>query len=373
MPDRSTLTPAEISQILVSTVSERYALGKNTVTALDRLDTPTQNMFRSKLARGRATPVQGGYKVIVKEERRGRFQAWSGRDLLTFDSFETMFDLVYSIGRVHLGEELVLQQLEEAGIRLDYDTSNGQSPNNKVSAGLWEVVVNLLSEKIEDYENNYRQELEKHIWRANTGDPKMFTGIDGLLPVTSNSTGTIGGKSRSNPVLRHHLSTGVAVADLELLIMQLARAANKRNGGDGSKVDLLFAGEDVYDGLVDHLFTGANAKYERQISVEAAAAWGQKMGVGMPTDALMVPNIGVLMVVPVFEQLDAEDAPNVPWQKRLYGINSKHVAFKPTSGMDGKLIPHPVPYNQRIMRISDHGEYAFCIDKPNSHFVIAIA
>lgn len=371
--DRSTLASSEVTTLLTAAISSRIYKGKNRVLALDRISTPTLNALRSSAASGRANPIQGGYKVHVKGERGGSLQSWSGRDLLTFNSYETIFDLEYFVGRVHMGDEWVHQQLEEAGIKVAYDTSNGKIP--KMAPSAMEVVINLADQKLEDFENNYVQELNKSIWRANSGDAKMFTGIDGLLPVTSNSTGTIGGKSRTNPLLRHQLATSVANDDLETKIHQIVRAANKRNVAVGTRINMAIAGENVYDRLTQLLVTGATgitARYDRNLAADQAAKWGEKLGIGVPPDALMIPGIGVLMIEPVFEQLDIEDAPATKWQNRLYLFNMSHLAFKPTEGKDGSMIPHPVPYNQRVTRISVHGEYAFCVDKPNSHAVLTI-
>lgn len=373
LPDRSSITTAEIGQILIATQSEKYVNGRmGPVIALDRQSTPGLNMFRSKLSKGRAMPVQGGYKLIVKGERGKKLQAYSGRDLLNFQSSETMFELIYGTGAVHLGDEWVLQQLKEAGVSIEWNTSNGKAPG-QVASSTFEVVANLAKEKLEDFENNYIQELNKAVWLANALDPKMFTGIDGHLPVTSNSAGTIGRKSRSNPLLRHHLRTGVAVANLEQEIQQVVRAANKRNAGVNSRINMAICGEAFYDAITEHLFTGANARYDRNIAVDQAAKWSQRLGIGIPPDALMIPNVGVLMVEPIFEQLDIDNAPQSPWQKRLYLLNSSHITFKPTPNDDGKLTTHPSPYNQKVLRMSMTGEYAFCIDKPNSHAVMTLA
>lgn len=369
--DRSTLRASEISTLLLATASSRLYKGKNRVLAMDRISTPTLNRLRSNKAGASTTPIQGGYKCHVKGERGGSLQAWSGRDILTFHSFETMFDLEYFVGYVHMGDEWVHQLLKEAGIQVDYDTSNGKIP--KMASDTWEVLINIAQEKLEDLENNYVMELNKAIWRSNSGNAKMFTGIDGLLPVTSNSTGTIGGKSRSNPLLRHQLATAVSNANIETTIDSVKRAANKRNAADGSKIDMAVCGEDAYDVVTTVLFTGTSAKYDRNLAADQAAQWGSKLGIGVPDDAIMIPGVGPLMIEPVFETLDAEDAPATAWQKRIYLLNSRHIGFKPTKGQDGKLTPHPTPYNQRVTRLSMYGEYAFVIDKPNSHGVIAVS
>lgn len=373
--DRSSLTTAEVDTILTTTVSSRLYRGKNNVTALGRINTPTLNMMRGQ-SKGRTTPVRGGYKAQVKGPGGRKLQTWSGRDLLTFQGVDTIMDLEYFVGRVHLGDEWVHQQLEEAGVDVDYTKTAKGGAVPQVTSDAWEVLTNLAEEKLDDGENDYVQELNKMLWRASASDAKAFPGIDGLLPVTSNATGTIGGKSRSNPLLRHQLMTSVDVDDLELKLNQLVRACNKRTR-DGSKLNFAVCGENLYDAIIEKMFSGSNATsspvFDRQRMEEKARTIGDKLSIGFPDDAIYVVGIGLLMIEPTFEDLDKEDAPATAWSKRLYALNLSHIAFKPTKNKDGAVIVHPTPHNQRITNISYHGEYALCADKLDCHGVLAIS
>lgn len=372
--DRSTLSTAEIDTVLTTTVSSRLYRGKNKVTALGRINTPTLNAMRG-MANGRATPVRGGYKCQVKGAGGRKLQTWSGRDILTFKGAETIFDLEYFVGRVHLGDEWVHQQLEEAGVEVNYEkAAKGQLP--AVSGDAWEVLTNLAEQKLDDGENDFVQELNKMLWRASASDAKAFNGIDHILPVTSNSAGTVGTKSRSNPLLRHQLMASVAAADIELKLNQLVRACNKRTQ-DGTRVNLAVCGENVYDLIVAKMITGSTAisapRFDRVRAAEKAKQIGETMGIGFPDDAIYIAGVGILTIEPVFEDLQKEDAPAISWNDRLYVFNTAHLSFKPTKGRDGATLVHPTPYNQRITRISYHGEYALCADKLDCHGALYIA
>lgn len=369
--DRSSITSAEIGQILVATASTKRLQGRTRILAVDRQATPTLNMFRA-LKGAKARPVQGGFKTTVKSERGGQLQFYSGRDKLTFDSYETMFDLEFFMGSCHMGDEWVHQIFKEAGIPV-IPENTGKLPALKDET--WEIVVDLASEKMEDLENNYVQALNKAFWRSNASDPKAFTGIDGILPITSNSLGTIGGKPRSNPVLRHQLLTGLTIDNIELSLSQLVRAANKKNAMDDSRVSYGVAGEAFYDKLKDlYLGTSTRAgKVTRNWMDDAIGKMTKRLGVGLPDETLYIPGLGALALETVFEDLDALDAPAIPWSKRFYGFNMDHIGFKADKSLDGLIRVNPTPDDQMVTRISMMGDYTFVVDKSNCHIAASIA
>lgn len=369
--DRTSLTSGEIAQILTVTASERRVDGRSRVLALDRQATPTLNMMR-KAKGSKARAIQGGFKTTVKSERPGTLQFYSGRDILTYDSFETMFDLSFSLGYAHMGDEWVHQILKEAGVDIMAGTENTSLP--KIATSTWEVVINLAEEKSEDLENNFHQALNLAFWRSNSSDAKAFTGVDGLFPVTSSSTGTIGGKSRSEPLLRHQLSTSLTIDNIELKLSQAVRACNKSNGMDNSRVGYAACGEQFYDKLKD-LYLGTSTrsgKIDRTWMAEQVARMAEKIGVGIPDDTMWIPGVGLLVLEPCFERLDTLDAPATAWSKRCYLFNLDHIAFKADPNNDGKLVVYPNQYNQLVTRVSVQGDYTFTVDKPNAFGVLAI-
>lgn len=378
--DRSTLTASEVDAVLTVTSQSRNYNGKNKVSALGRINTPTLNMMRGA-SKARSTPVRGAYKAQLKGLRGGRLQTWSGRDVLTFASADTLFDIEYAIGRVHLGDEWVHQQLEEAGCQIDYEKAvRGQVNLAEIAPDTWEVIVNLAQEKFDDAEVNYVLELNKMFWRSNISDAKAFPGLDSMISRTSNSTGPIGNRTRANPLLRHQLMTAVNTNDIELKLNQLVRAANKRCR-DGTRLNFAVCGETFYDAIVEKMFSGSNAiTAANKTTVRnldqargEAQAMGQKLGIGFPDDAIYIAGVGMLMIEPVFEELDREDAPAALWQKSCILLNMDHITFKPTKGKDGAKIIHPTPYNQRLTRMSLHGEYALVADQLDCHAAMVLA
>jgi hypothetical protein len=374
--DRSSITTAEIDAMLTATSSSRLLNGKSKVINLGNVNTPTLNTFRSK-GGAKSTPVRGAYKCHLAAPRGKKLQGISGRDIHRFDSVDTLFDIEFSVGRVHLGDEWVHQQLSEAGIDIDRVTQ--EAPIDTNSDGWWskgadafEVLVNLAEQKLDALELNYTQELNKDFWRSNVSDAKKWAGVDAALPTTSNTSGSIGNRSRTNKLLRHQLITSQAHLDLESGLSNQRRAANKRTQ-DGTRCNLMVCGETVYQVIVERMFSGSTSITAPRLTrnIEAAKseaqAMGQKMGIGFPDDAIYMTGVGLIMIEPCFEDLQAEDAATPDWQKRWYMLNTDHLAFKPTKNKDGHKRVHATPYNQDVTRISAYGEYACVLDKIDCH------
>lgn len=381
--DRSSLTTSEVDAMLTATATSRMLNGKNKVIHLGNVKTPTLNMMR-KNGKATSTPVRGAYKCHLAGQRGGKLQSISGRDIYTFESKDTLFDIEYSVGRVHLGDEWVHQQLEEAGIEIDY-TEATQTKVDITKPGWWtagsdsfEVLQNLAEQKLDALDLNYVQELNKAFWRSNITDPKLWPGMDSLLSRSSNTSGPVGNRFRTDPLLRHYLKTAVNTANIELELQAARRAANKRTN-DGTSLNFAVCGETAYDAIVERLFSGSSTvtspRLTRNIenARSEAQAMSQKLGVAFPDDAIYIAGVGLLMIEPVFEDLDKEDAPAQLWQKTIMMWNLDHIAFKPTKKKDGNRRIHATPYNQSVTRISTFGEYALVADKLDCHACLVIA
>jgi hypothetical protein len=383
MPDRSTLTTSEVDAMLVATSTSRLMNGKNKVNHLGNVATPTLNMMREK-GKTNTTPVRGGYKCHLAGQRGGKAQSVSGRDIHTFESRDTLFDVTFDVGRIHLGDEWVHQQLEEAGVEIDHAAAS-QTQVDVTKPGWWtkgqqsyEVLLNLAEQKLDALDLNYVQELNELFWLSNVADPKLWKGVASLVSPTSNTSGPVGDKNRSDPLLRHQLMAAVNPADIELKLIQLRRACNKRVQ-DGTKVNFAVCGETIYDAIVERIFSGSNTvsttRLTRNIdnAKSEAQALSQKIGIAFPDDAVVIAGVGVLMIEPVFEDLQRKYPGAFDWNKLLMMWNIDHIQFKPTKKKDGARKVHATPYNQNVTRISTYGEYALMADQFDCHGALLIA
>jgi hypothetical protein len=383
--DRSSITTAEIDAMLTATAASRLMNGKNKVAFTGNVRTPTLNMMRGA-SKSNATPVRGAYRCHFSPPRGQRMQAISGRDIHTFRSVDTLFDVDFGVGRVHLGDEWIHQQIEEAGVELDHEEASVTIVGKiDVTKGGWwtkgadkfEVLVSLADTKLQALELNYVQELNKLFWRSNITDQKLWQGFDAVFPRSSNTTGPVGNKNRSNPTLRHQLLPIANTADMELKVDDLRFLCNKRIG-DGSMVNLVPVGRSFYNAVKERMVTGSSAVTAPRLfrnydnARQEAETAKQKLGFGFPDDSIYLAGVGLMYVEPCWEDLDREDAPAILWEKSAALINTDHVSFRPTKNRDGLKKIHATPYNQWVTRISLYGEYAFMADWLDCHGVTYI-
>lgn len=364
MSDRSSLTVAEVDAIFRATVKERLKNGKNKIIALDRYNHPFLNWLRKNAKTDR--PVRGDYVVQVQGERAKPLQSWSGTDFLNYDAAETVFELFYGSGKVHLGDKLTHDQLEQAGLDVDYSAAAKGKLRADLPGDVMEVVYNLADVKLQALENNYLVELNKAMLRDNSSDPKLWVGLDNQVPRISASSGLVGLKSRSDPLLQHNIKASIATADIESELDDLVYQCNKKNGQDGSKVDFAICGRQFLK-TVKAVFTGntafANARMTRYADV---GEMRKRLGIGIPDDSVMLEGVGALVPDPTFEELDATDNPAILWTKSCFLLNSTHYQLMITRGMDGLQVVKPTPYNQQITYVSIYGQYALTDEKPNA-------
>jgi hypothetical protein len=361
---QTALTQEEIDFLAVAALAPHVA-NRDDVTALDRITSPSY-AYLLKKAKKAGNPVLGGFRFMVKGTRGQKITWWDGADILPFQTKQTVSKMDYFVGKGHLGDELLYDLIERNGIRVDYNKGIREGAHD---ADVIEKVVNIIKENSEDIRYNWIQELRKNVWLDNANLPKCFTGVDGLFPVTSNSTGVIGGRSRSASIFRHQLITGVTVDTVANSFFSMIRRANRR--ANGSQVDWIACGDTFYDLLVS-LFLGTSTvagKFDYRAAREWAQKNGEKYGISLPQDCFMY---GDIMIVnePVFEEIDAENSFATPFGKRCYFLNTDHFGVMPV--MEDVVVPHGMPYNQRLQRTSYHGELTEWCDLPNSCGVMAM-
>ena len=363
--DTSTLTTAEVDTIMTATSSGTVVNRK--AQSQERTARPSVRHFRQMIKLEH--PVRGQYEASIKGDRTLPAQGVAGRDRLKYRSQETLGKLIYHAGKIHLGEELIHDQLAKAGIRIDYSASAAgvKRPWGEIPARTKETCVNVIQEKLDDYENNWEVEFAKALWLANS-DPKLWQGIDGMLPASANDAGLIGRKSRSLEMLRHNLYPSIATADLEATLDQLVRDCNKRTAGkDNSSLTVGYVGFKFIDALKSlYRGTGINRDYALEKAI-------MRIGIGIPDNAFMLQGHNLLLVAePMFELFQKVTNSTIDWEKRAYFFNLKRLRLYGTPGLEGKTVVKPTPYDQMITYLSKLGEYAWVLDQPNTQGVAYI-
>lgn len=368
------LTQDELDYLAYATLSEKVA-NRDEVIPLDRVDLPTYNYLMRK-AKKQGDPVRGGFRFNVKGLRNQRLTWWDGMDVLPFEERYTGMALKFYVGKGHFGDMLPFDFVERTGVQVNYE--RGIRPGAFSGKGaVLERVVNVIKENADDIKYNIALETAKTMFKSNVDNPKAPAGIDALLPVTTPTGGTVGGLSRSNPLLQHRVSTGwtadTILSYFPAFIRNIQRKAN------GKKVDYVCVGDNVYDLLLAAFTNTGNAggmtgsiagKADYRMGQDKAFKLGEKLNIGLPQDCFTYQDI--LIVNDPLLRILAEEDPTAGWDQRGYCITSDYLFMIPVKDAD-TAITHPMPYNQRVQFASWHQEWGMASVLPNAQGVFTVS
>jgi hypothetical protein len=369
--DNTALTQEEIDFLAQATLSRRIA-NRGDVTALDRVESGTLKYALGR-AKNMGPPVQGGFRFYIKGNRGQRMQWWQGADILTFQNKQTLSDMVFDVGKGHYGYELIYDTIERNGIRIDYNKGirEGQSDRSVL-----ERVVNIIEQTMDDVEYDQMNDLRKRFMLDNADQPKCFTGRDGLIG-SANTTGSIGKRARTSKLFQHQLFTGVTADNVILNTFKMIQLANRFSGG--TKIDYVSCGDAVYWMLVNLMTVSGAAgggmtnsvagKLDYARAQEYAFKKGEKYNITLPQDCFAIGDV-LIVCDPVYALLK-EEYPTANWDKRMDFWNFSHFGIIPV--ITEMTVPHPMPYNQRLMRTSIHGEWTVWCDMPRSQGVMFLS
>jgi hypothetical protein len=358
----TSFTAEEIDYIAENVLSRKIADRK--VNPLDRVEDPVMNMMMAR-AKEVGPPIKDGFKFFVKGKRGQKLQFWDGADILTFENRHTVTEMVFDVGRCHMGFELLYQFLEQQGIVIDYRKGIQSGAGNR--SGAAEVVWNVIEDHLDSVMDDWATDMRKRFWRANTDQAKAWAGVDALFPATTTFSGTIGGRPRSNVLFQHHVVTALTKTNFQLNFVNQVKLANRRAGK--TKIEIFACGDDAYQVLVD-LFSGTDTsagKFDFRAAKDMAMKKGEKYNVALPQDCFAYEN-SLIINSPVFEELDIEEpTANPTWGKRIYGFNPGHFGIIPVK--DQEKVMHGAPYNQMLERTSLHGQYVEWCNQPGTQMV----
>lgn len=361
----ASLTSEEVDFLTESVLSEKI-VNNGEVNRLDQIGASPVIDYMMGRSKEMGAPTNDGYKFLVQGRNDQRIQWWDGADLLTFENKHNLSSMVFSVGRGHMGCELLYQFIEKHGIKVDY--RKGIRKGSAAPEKSLEVVLNVIRNHFDQVHSDWKLDFARRFWRSNTDAAKCFAGVDALFPATGNTTGDIGGRSRSNPMFRHQLVTGITKTNFMLSFHELVkRTRDYQRKGD---VEIFAVGDNVWQVLID-LFSGTDTvagKFDYRSTREMAMKKGEKYNVALPQDCFMYEDKVFYREKMFHLELDVEEpSAAVAWADRLYGFNPEHFGIVPV--MDMVEVNHGMPYNQRLERSSMHGEYVEWCNHPRSTMV----
>lgn len=362
----SELTTAQLLRIQIAVRNE--VANKGQLVVQDRKDLPWYNVLNKK---AKVSGTAGGVTEILLKKNGGlKIQHFSNYERLGFSENDVALKLTFPFIYSHLGIQFSHEEIENTGQVVLPNSMRDKGWAKPMSEDAVNSLYDLVKERTEDGTNQWDEDLDLEWHLDGSQDSKALTGLDGLLPLDP-TTGTIGGVSRSNPLLQHAVilgSTTGAGGTIRRDITRLRRAANLNSRGRRGKVSYILAGADWIDGYTSYMEANG-LRYTTD-----TGTGNRKFDIGMPDTGICFETIPVVHD-PTFEIIDGMgyDTKGVPFTKRAYLLNmDTWMPFHPRSKNKYLSYPFDDP-DRRFTRMSIDGRHTLALVKPNANAISSIA
>lgn len=223
-------------------------------------------------------------------------------------------------------------------------------------------LVNLMDEQMEAFRTGFMEKLSLELHRDGSASTDAVTGLDALVAVAPTS-GIVGGINRATAAYwQNNASTAIAstVAGTLADAMELQWRKCIRNGGSP---DFILAGSSFIDAYRRYAVTMTQ-------NTEAGSVKRIDAGVGSGVSTGLYFKGVEIIWDPQFETLDALDSPAIPWEKRCYFINTKHIELRDD---DMDIVSPTRPHNVLALYQMVNLRLALVLKRSNAHSVLAIA
>ncbi len=285
-------------------------------------------------------------------------QSYFGPQEVTFNSKRTVTQAKYAWGNIFTGNAMDEDQLRQNGIRIQ---PNGTAPSKSDNEII--QLTNLLTENNETMMLGHENFLDLSLHRSNSGDTNLPPGLDHLVQTDPSVSSVVGAINQStNSWWRNYSAQNLNPDDL-INEMEIGWRECIRYGGETP--DLILMGSDFMDAyrqqagitINRNSFNGGNLK--GGVSMDAAVTDLWFKGVQMVWD-------------PAMDELDAADSPAIPWAKRCYFLNTKHLKLRPIEGSWMVKRNPPMVYNRFVVYFGLTSTYALSTNKRRAHAVFSI-
>lgn len=348
---------------------EQLAAGANyqleTYAENDPIDQfTTARPFSAWLIKGRKDSVfsNGIFNEKVRISNDSNYQNYTGDDQVTYNRRDTVRLAPFQHYEAHDGFALNETELADNGVILTDDR------NAVLTAAEKSIIVSKIEENHAVLKEGMQTNFDLEMHRDGSASTKACPGLD-LIVSTDPANTTVGGFDCSvaaNAFWRNNANTGISLATPGNLIAKMEIEWRKCMTYGGMAPDYILCGSAFLDAYAADVRSQAGTN----IQVVAPATGGVKLD-GARSGCWFK---GVELVWdPVFDVLDAADAPAIEWAKRCYFLQSKAYFLRP---FKGRWMVNRKPsriYDRYTHYFATTADYGVTTKKRNSMSVLSIA
>ena len=301
----------------------------------------------------------GGKQYVIEQLRfryQSNFQWFSGAQSVTYNRRQTLEQCQYPWRSAHDGYAIDEDRLAQNGITMHEGSSGQASQAERIQ------LVNLLEEQNSALRSGFEEKFSAACVLDGSGSADAIAGIDAIVSMTPN-VGVVGGiDSATNTWWRNGAYTGLTIgaAGNILTKMEIAWRDCVRNGG---KPDRIYVGWAFLEAYRDHLLKNASIQY----------AGGKAISADGGTDKLYFKGVPLEWVAEFDDDFGGAVSPTIPFTKRCYFINRKHLTLRPMENQDMITRKPPRHYSKYEYYVAITWRGSLTCNRRNAHAVLSIA
>lgn len=329
---------------------------RNTPVDQISVDTPLLKKLMSK--RKIFLGAKQNVVVNIRKSHDSNF-AWAyGESAVSFNKRNTTEQAAFPWRRAVDGFYISHDTLFGNGIKV----REGDRGQYKLEQNERVQLVNLMDEQVDAFRTGFMEKLSLELHRDGSASTDAVTGLDALI-ATAPATGIVGGLDRATATYwQNNKQTGIVSTGAGNLATAMEAQWRKciRNGGSP---DFILAGSAFIDAYRQYAVTLTQ-------QTDAGKAKTIDAGVGTGTSTGLYFKGVEIIWDPQFETLDALDSPVIPWEKRCYFLNTKHMDLRDD---DMDIVSPTRPYNVLALYQMINLRLALVLKRANAHSVLSIA
>lgn len=320
----------------------------------------TAHPLLRKLTEKKKTLLGGKQNLVIQIRKAyGSNFSWTyGEAAVSFNTRDTLTQAAFPWRRCVDAFRISHDTLFGNGIKV----VEGAAGSVKMSQHEAVQLTNLLNEQRESFKLGFMEKLDLELHRDGTSSTDAITGLDSLI-ATAPATGIVGGLDRATATYwRNNASLAIASGTAGALKTAMELQWRKCTRAGQSAPDFILAGSAFVDAYAASVTITQNANAGTTKTLDIGMGKGTETGLffkGVP-----------IVWDPTFEALDALDSPVVPWEKRCYFLNTRHLELR-DDGMD--IVTPTRPHDVLALFHMISLRTVLAIKQSNAHAVLAIA